>query len=137
MNITTNIPADALDRIGSALVEIGQVLRELAREERGDEDDPVERLWDRLGIETQKFLYELALDFPPKAGPFDLAGVSARLGLSPASARARMMAVGRSSRALGVSAPRLWTSERDPQTRRRRYVWDPTARASLIRLVEG
>lgn len=135
--LSTNMPIDALDRIGSALVEIGQVLRELAREGRGDEDDQVERLWDRLGIETQKFLYELALDFPPEAGPFDLASVSERLDLSPGSARARMMAVGRSSRALGVSAPRLWTSERDPRSRRRRYAWDPTARASLIRLVEG
>jgi hypothetical protein len=132
-----NVPTDALDRIGSALVDIGQVLRDLAREERGDDDDPVERLWNRLGIETQKFLYELALDFPPEAGPFDLASVSERLGLSQGSARARMMAVGRSSRALGVSAPRLWTSERDAQSRRRRYVWDPTARAALIRLVEG
>jgi hypothetical protein len=82
-------------------------------------------------------LYELALDFPPESGPFDLATVSRRLGLSPSSARARMMAVGRSSRALGVSAPHLWTSERDPQSRRRRYVWDAAARAALIRLVEG
>jgi hypothetical protein len=137
MNVVANVPTDAFDRIGSALVEIGQVLRDLAREEKRDDDDPVERLWNRLGIETQKFLYELALDFPPESGPFDLASVSERLGLSPASARARMMAVGRSSRALGMSAPRLWTSERDPQTRRRRYAWDPTARASLIRLVEG
>jgi YD repeat-containing protein len=48
-----------------------------------------------------------------------------------------MMAVGRSSRALGVSAPRLWASERDPQRRRQRYVWDAAARVAVIRLVEG
>jgi hypothetical protein len=58
-------------------------------------------------------LYDLALDFPPEAGPFDLAGVSERLDLGPSSARARTMAIGRSSRALGASAPRLLTSERD------------------------
>lgn len=127
----------ALAQIAEAIVELGQGLRELARSEDGAPDRPVERLWARLGVDTQKFLYELAVDFGPEGGSFDLLQASERLGMSPDSARARVMAVGRSARALGGSAPQLWTSERDARTRRRRYVWNADAHEAIIRLVEG
>lgn len=126
-----------LTQIAGALVELGQGLHELARPDDDAPDRSVERLWARLGVDTQKFLYELADAFAPDGGPFDLLQASERLGMSPNSARARVMAVGRSARALGSSAPRLWASERDAQTRRRRYVWDAGAHAAIIRLVEG
>jgi hypothetical protein len=128
---------DALDRIATALIELGNGLRELSREDQGHPDEAVERLWNRLGLDTQKFLYELAVDFSPDQGPFELSRVAERLGMTPESARARLMTVGRSLRALGAGAPRLWASERDPQTRRRRYTWDAAAHAAVLRLVEG
>jgi hypothetical protein len=128
---------DALDRIATALIELGTGLRELSREDQAHPDEAVERLWNRLGLDTQKFLYELAVDFSPDQGPFELSRVAERLGMTPESARARLMTVGRSLRALGAGAPRLWASERDPQTRRRRYTWDSAAHAAVLRLVEG
>jgi len=135
--VTFEVSNEKLGRVAAALVELGLGLHELAREARGvGEEDAVERLWNRLGVDTQKFLYELAVDFSPEE-PFDLRAVAERLGIAPASARARLMAIGRSARALGGGAPRLWASERDPQTRRRRYMWSPTAHEAVIRLVEG
>jgi hypothetical protein len=128
---------DALDRVAAALIELGHGLRDLAREDRGQSDEAVERLWNRLGLDTQKFLYELAVDFSPDQGSFELPRVAERLGMTPETARARLMTVGRSLRALGAGAPRLWASERDPQTRRRRYTWDEAAHAAVLRLVEG
>jgi hypothetical protein len=131
------VPDEALDRIAAALIELGHGLRDLAYEDRGRPDEAVERLWNRLGLDTQKFLYELAVDFSPEQGPFELARVAESLGTTPESARARLMTVGRSLRALGAGAPHLWASERDPQTRRRRYTWDAAAHAAVVRLVEG
>ena len=128
---------DALDRIAAALIELGEGLRDLARQDRSHPAEAVERLWIRLGLDTQKFLYELAVDFSPEQGPFELPRVAERLGMRPETARARLMTVGRSLRALGAGAPRLWASERDPQTRRRRYTWDAAAHAAVLRLVEG
>lgn len=137
---STQVSPDALDRIAAALIELGHGLRDLAREQRGDRGEPqdaVERLWNRLGLDTQKFLYELAVDFSPRHGPFELARVAEGLGMTPETARARLMTVGRSLRALGPGAPQLWNSERDPATRRRRYTWDEGAHAAVLRLVEG
>jgi hypothetical protein len=131
------VSSDALDRVASALIELGEGLRDLAREDRDQPDESVERLWNRLGLDTQKFLYELAVDFSPKQGSFELSTAAERLGMTSETARARLMTVGRSLRALGAGAPRLWTSERDPQTRRRRYTWDEAAHAAVLRLVEG
>jgi hypothetical protein len=134
------VAPDALERIASALIELGHGLRDLAREERGDggqSHDAVERLWNRLGLDTQKFLYELAVDFSPRQGPFELHRVAEGLGMTPETARARLMTIGRSIRALGPGAPQLWNSERDPATRRRRYAWDEAAHAAILRLVEG
>ena len=127
----------SLTQIAEALVQLGRGLRALAEPSEDAPEASVERLWGRLGVDTQKFLYELAVDFGPEEGPFDLLEASERLGLAPDSARARVMAVGRSARALGSAAPRLWTSERDPRTRRRRYVWDADAHEAIVRLVEG
>jgi hypothetical protein len=134
------VSSQALERIASALIELGHGLRDLAREEPGDRgrpDEAVERLWNRLGLDTQKFLYELAVDFSPRQGPFELPRVAEGLGMTPETARARLMTVGRSLRALGAGAPQLWSSERDPETRRRRYTWDEAAHAAILRLVEG
>jgi hypothetical protein len=134
---TIELRADTLNRIAAALIELGHGLRELAGDDRADPKEVVERLWHRLGLDTQKFLYELAADFSPEEGAFDLLQVSASLGMTPETARARLMTVGRSLRAMGGSAPRLWSSERDPRTRRRSYTWEPAAHKALIRLVEG
>jgi hypothetical protein len=124
-------------QVADALITLAEALRGLDSEAELEHDDAVERLWERLGLETQRFLYEVAADFGPADPPFDLETVAARLGIARDSARARLMAIGRSARAMGMHAPRLWESERDPETRRRRYVWDPAAHETVMRLVEG
>jgi hypothetical protein len=133
------IPVASVERLAAALVELGEALRELHGEPASDADerDSVERLWNRLGLDTQRFLYELAVDFQPGQGAFDLETVAGRLGLRRETVRARLMAIGRSRRAMGARAPVLWTSDRDPATRRRSYDWNLAAHETIMRLVEG
>jgi hypothetical protein len=132
------VPAASVERLAAALIELGEALRDLQAEHppAADEGTSVERLWNRLGIDTQRFLYELAVDFKPGQA-FDLDAVAGQLGIGRETVRARLMAIGRSRRALGSRAPVLWTSDRDPGTRRRSYDWDHTAHETIMRLVEG
>jgi hypothetical protein len=134
-----DVVAPRLTRISDALVELATALRELAADTNGSEgnSDAVERLWLRLGIDNQKFLYELAVDFSPDDPPFALSDAAARLDMSATSARARLMNIGRSVRAMGAAAPHLWIVERDTKTRRNTYTWDPQAHGTVLRIVEG
>lgn len=126
----------ALLRAADAFSALAEAFRALAADDDGDADERIGALWDRLGVETQQFLYELAVDFDPTRS-FDLAESASRLGMGHGTARARMMTIGRSMRALGSAAPVLWQTERDVETRRRRYTWDAGAHASILRRVEG
>lgn len=137
--------AEALARLGRALVELGASVQHLAavrglpseQSAEGSEAADVERLWDRLGLDNQKFLYELANDFPPGGQPFELDDVAQALGMTRMSARARIMNIGRSLKAMGAGAPGLWATRANPKTRRRAYTWNAEAHRAILRIVEG
>jgi hypothetical protein len=140
---------DALARVGRGLSEAGAglidfvaVVERLREEERReeslgiDQEREVRLLWNRIGPDNKKFLYDIATEFRP-GDRFTLEEVAATLGMGKGSARARLMNLGRTMKSLAADAPVLWDVQWDSYDGENSYEWDFDAHRAILRVVEG
>jgi hypothetical protein len=140
----------ALSRIAAGFSEVGAGLddlvgiasRSLRAEEKPDERAGVDQerevrlLWGRIGPDNKRFLYDIAREFRP-GDVFTLEEVADQLGISKGSARARMMNLGRTVKALAGDAPVLWDVQWDSEDGENSYEWDFDTHRAILKVVEG
>jgi hypothetical protein len=120
-----------LERVAAALrapqLEVGPAEE---RSETASAFRVARQLSRRLGIENQDLLLRSAEAFPPGV-EFSLADLAEAAGITPGSARARLMNIGRSLKAIGGRNV-LWRARRDEKTEQTIYHWTSEGRAAVL-----
>ena len=135
--------ARGLSETGAGLLDLVAVAEQRLREEERreaplgiEQEREVLLLWNRIGPDNKKFLYDIATEFRP-GDSFTLEEVAAKLGMTKGSARARLMNLGRTMKSLAGDAPVLWDVQWDSYDGENSYDWDFDAHRAILKVVEG